>query len=90
MANVVLTPHLRRFFALPDRIEAEGGTVADIVAALDAQWPGLAFYVTDEHGRLRQHVAIWVDGRRVTDRHGLTDAVEPNGTVTILQALSGG
>lgn len=90
MAIVVLTSHLRRFFDLPDRIEAEGGTVAEILAALDARWPGLAFYVTDEQGRLRQHVAIWVDGRRVEDREGLSDSVGQDAQVTILQALSGG
>lgn len=90
MANVVLTPHLRRFFDLPDRIEAAGKTVAEVVSALDARWPGLGFYVTDEQGHLRQHVAIWVDGRRVEDRRELTDVVGPDAQVTILQALSGG
>ena len=90
MPTVVLTPHLRRFFDLPDRIEAQGKTVAQVLAALDERWPGLAFYVTDEQGRLRQHVAIWVDGRRVEDRDALADTVEPDGHVTILQALSGG
>ena len=90
MPTVVVTPHLRRFFDLPDRIEVEGETVAAVLAALDARWPGLAFYVTDEQSRLRRHVAIWVNGRRIEDRDGLADAVEPDGQVTILQALSGG
>ena len=90
MPTVVLTPHLRRFFDLPDRIEVEGETVAAVLAALDARWPGLAFYVTDEQGRLRKHVAIWVNGRRVEDCDGLADPVAPDGQVTILQALSGG
>ena len=88
--SVVLTPHLRRFFDLPDRIEAEGKTVAEVLTTLDARWPGLAFYVMDEQGRMRQHVAIWVNGRRVEDRERLADPVESDGVVTILQALSGG
>jgi len=90
VANVVLTPHLRRFFDLPQTIRAEGRTVAEVLSALDARWPGLAFYVTDEQGRLRKHVAIWVDGRRIEDRESLADPVAPGGQVTILQALSGG
>lgn len=90
MATALLTPHLRRFFDLPDRIDVEGATVAEVLAALDARWPGLAFYVVDEQGRLRKHVAIWVDGERVEDERGLSDAVGPNGTVHVLQALSGG
>lgn len=56
MATVVLTSHLRRFFDLPDRIEAEGSTVADILTALDALWPGLSFYVTDDGGRSWQTI----------------------------------
>jgi len=90
MARVSLTPHLRRYFDLPEAVQAEGGTVAEILGSLDARWPGLAFYVTDEQGRLRQHVAIWVDGRRVEDREGLTDPVADDAHVHVLQALSGG
>lgn len=90
MPSVVLTPHLRRFFDVPEGIRVEGETVAQVVAALDARWPGLAFYVTDERGSLRKHVAVWVDGRRVVDRERLSDPVETNARVTILQALSGG
>jgi hypothetical protein len=90
MARVTLTPHLRRYFDVPGRVEAEGSTVAKVIEALDAQWPGLGFYITDEQGRLRKHVAIWVDGRRVEDRHGLGDAVPEDGHVHVLQALSGG
>jgi len=88
--SVVLTPHLRRFFDLPDGIEVEGETVSQVVAALDRRWPGLGFYVTDEQGTLRKHVAVWVDGRRVEDRERLSDPVPRDGKVTILQALSGG
>lgn len=88
--SVVLTPHLRRYFDLPDGIEVEGETVAQVVAALDARWPGLAFYVTDEQGSLRKHVAVWVDGQRLVDRDRLSDPVSSGGKVTILQALSGG
>jgi sulfur carrier protein ThiS len=90
MARVSLTPHLRRYFDLPETVDAEGATVAEVLAHLDARWPGLAFYVTDEQGRLRKHVAIWVDGRRVEDRDALSDAVADTAHVHVLQALSGG
>lgn len=90
MAAVRFTPHLRRYFDLPDRCEVEADTVAQLVERLDAQWPGLGFYITDERGQLRQHVAVWVDGGQVKDRVTLQDAVPENATVDILQALSGG
>jgi hypothetical protein len=87
---VQLTPHLTRFFDVPTRLEAEGATVAEVVKDLDRRWPGLGFYVTDEQGRLRKHVAVWVDGKRLEDRETLSDAVPAAATVAILQALSGG
>ena len=90
MARVSFTPHLRRYFDLPDRCDVEAADVAGVVRALDARWPGLAFYITDEQGRLRQHVAVWVDGALVEDRERLQDVVAAESEIHILQALSGG
>jgi molybdopterin synthase sulfur carrier subunit len=91
MTCVRFTPHLRRYFDLPLSWEVEGApTVAALFQRLDERWPGLAFYVTDERGHLRKHVAVWVDGAVITDRITLTDDVPEDATVDILQALSGG
>ena len=91
MACVRFTPHLRRYFDLPLSWEVEGAqTVAALLQRLDERWPGLAFYITDERGQLRKHVAVWVNGHVVADRAGLTDEVPADATVDILQALSGG
>lgn len=90
MARVSFTPHLRRYFDLPESFEVEAEDVASLVRKLDETWSGLAFYITDERGRLRQHVSIWVDGAQVEDREALTDVVPPGADVHILQALSGG
>jgi hypothetical protein len=46
--------------------------------------------VLDEQGALRQHVAVYVDGRLVKDRSGLTDSVGPHDEIYVFQALSGG
>ena len=52
--------------------------------------PRLRGYVLDEQGHLRQHVAIFIDGLRVRDRVTLDDALRPDSSVHVLQALSGG
>jgi len=39
---------------------------------------------------LRWHVAVYVNGRLVTDRTGLTDPVGPHDEIYVFQALSGG
>ena len=91
VATVLLTPHLRRFFAdLPGTLEVEASSVRDVVRDLDRRWPGLGFYLVDEQGTLRTHVAVFVDGRRVTDRGRLGDRIPAAARVQIVQALSGG
>lgn len=87
-----MTRHLYTFF--PDfegrDVLVEASTVADVVRELDKIAPGFAFYVCDEIGRLRRHVNIFVEEERIADRRRLTDGVEPNSRVFIMQALSGG
>ena len=65
-------------------------TVAEVVAAVDARHPGLADYVLDDCGAVRKHVNIFVRGRVIADRAGLSDAVGADDEVCIMQALSGG
>ena len=92
MPRVELTNHLHAFFpALGEQaLDVPGRTVAEVVRGMEALAPGFAFYVCDELGRLRQHVNVFVDGERVSDRATLSDPVEPGARVLILQALSGG
>ena len=71
MAHVTFTPHLRRYFDLPDACDVPADDVASVVRELDTRWPGIGFYNTDERGRLRQHVAVWVDGALLKDRETL-------------------
>ncbi len=92
MPRVELTRHLHHFFpALAGTdLDVPGATVAEIIGALDALAPGLAFYLCDERGRLRPHVNVFIGQDRVVDRTRLTDPVAPDAKVFILQALSGG
>ena len=92
MPRVDLTNHLYTHFpALEGRaLEVEGGTVAEVLAELEALAPGIGSYLCDERGRLRQHVNVFVGRERVRDRVTLTDPVEPDGRLLIVQALSGG
>ncbi len=91
MPAVRFTSHLRRFFPdLRDGVQVEGQTVAEVVAALDRQFPGLGDYIVDERGALRQHVNIFVGDSLIHDRQRLQDVVAAGEQVFIFQALSGG
>ena len=84
------TTHLKRYF--PDLTEraVPGNTVAAIITRLDEDYPGLANYIVDDSGALRQHVNIFVGGNLIKDRQRLSDKVSDSDEVFVLQALSGG
>ncbi len=92
MPRVELTSHLYQFFPALEgqEILVEAGNVHEVVAAVEALAPGFTFYVCAERGRLRQRVNIFVENERIQDRATLTDSVQPESRVFILQALSGG
>ena len=90
MAKVVLTTNLRKYTGGVTETEAHGASVADLLHDLEARLPGLRAYVVNETGALRRHVNIFVDGELLADRAALSDALSPDSTVHILQALSGG
>ena len=89
MATIRFTSHLVRHRPAP-LIEADGGTVAEVLARGMAGDELLKSYVLDEQGRVRKHVSIFLDGTLICDRIRLSDAVGPESEIYVLQALSGG
>ncbi|MBT3239553.1 MAG: molybdenum cofactor biosynthesis protein MoaD [Chloroflexi bacterium] len=90
MPEIKFTNHLKRFFPALTNGPISGHTIAEVVAALDVAYPGLSAYIVDEHGKLRQHVNIFVGEDMIEDREGLSDKVNEDERMYIFQALSGG
>jgi len=86
---VLFTRALERFLPAPSTV-VDGATVDAALAAVFATQPALRGYVLDDQGALRRHVAVYVNGRLVSDRTGLTDPVGPRDEIYVFQALSGG
>ena len=89
MPTVRFTTNIQRHVACPTR-EVEGATVRDVLEQYFAGNDQARGYVFDDQGRLRQHMAAFIDGRQVQDRDRLTDAVSPDAVIDVVQALSGG
>lgn len=89
MAKLVFTQQLSRFTEAPN-VNTQAGNLRDALETAFALNPRLRAYVLDEQGHLRFHVVIFIDGRRVRDHVRLDDALGPDSTVHVLQALSGG
>jgi len=89
MAKVFFTSNLRRHVDCP-AMDAEGGTVREVLAQVFSQQDRLGAYVLDDQGGLRKHMTILVDGQRIRDLEKLSDPVKPESEVWVMQALSGG
>jgi molybdopterin converting factor small subunit len=87
VANVRLPRSLAALIpGAPRQTSVEGTTVAEVIGALDAAWPGIRDRVCDAGPAIREHINVFVDGERA-----LLDApVAPESEVWILPAVSGG
>ena len=73
-----------------EEIAAEGATLGEVFEAAFAKSPRLRGYVVDEQGRIRKHVAVFVDGLRAGSERRPDQAVSRDSEIHILPALSGG
>lgn len=83
----ILIPSALRSYTQAARVQAEGRTLAELLADLDCRHPGLRFRMVDEQDRLRPHMRVFVNGRAV---HELAQPIAAGDEVAIVQALSGG
>jgi len=97
MAKVVLASALSRWLPAtagkPSEdvvVEVSGTQLDEVLRGVFAQFPNLRGYVLDEHGAVRHHVAVFVDGTALADKRSPTQAVGEHAEIYIMQALSGG
>ena len=88
MAKVTFTTHLRSV-APAGAVDAPGATVGAALADVFARHQNLRGYVLDDQGRLRLHIAVFVDGNHVR-QNALDHPLQPDSELYRMQALSGG
>lgn len=68
-------------------VDAAGATLSEVLWDLDAHYPGLRFRMIDEHDRIRTHMRVFHGSEEL---HDLGAPLDPQRTLHIVQALSGG
>jgi hypothetical protein len=89
MPTVRFTQNIQRHVGCPTR-EIPGETIRDVLDGYFRLHEQARGYVLDDQGKLRQHMAIFIDGCQIRDRDDLGDRVPPDAIVDLVQALSGG
>lgn len=71
-------------------LEEPCATVADVLAAVAAQWPAVMDRVMTERGEVRRHVNVFVGEESIRFLDGLATTLPDGATITIVPAVSGG
>jgi sulfur-carrier protein len=83
----VLIPSPLHSYTGRAKVQADGTTLAALLADLERRYPGIRFRMVDEQDRIRRHMRVFVNGDQVFD---LARSLDPADEVVIVQALTGG
>jgi molybdopterin converting factor small subunit len=68
-------------------VQAQGATLAELLADLDRRHPGIRFRMIDEQGAIRPHIKVFVNREQAAS---LSAALGATDEVLVVAALSGG
>ena len=81
---------LRRVTNGQDIVSVEGSAITEVIASLDAQFPGIKERLCDEGGQLRNFVNVYVNGEDVRFLEGLDTSTKSGDEISIVPAVAGG
>ena len=81
---------LRSYTAGAAEVTAEAGTLREVIAGLDAAYPGLGGRILDDGGQLRRFVNVYVGEEDVRFVQGLDTQVTDGARVSVIPAVAGG
>jgi molybdopterin converting factor small subunit len=81
---------LRTYTSGAAEVSVDGGTLAEVLDALEAGHPGIRTRVLDDAGKLRRFVNVYVGEEDVRFASGLDTATPDGVTVSIIPAVAGG
>ncbi|MBM3939860.1 MAG: MoaD/ThiS family protein [SAR202 cluster bacterium] len=81
---------LRRFTNGMEKVQAQEGNLAKLIADLDSQYPGMKERLLDDQGAMRYFVNVYLNGEDVRFLQGLDTAIKTGDEVSIVPAVAGG
>ena len=90
MANVRIPTPLRKLTQGKEEVSAQGKSVADLIADLEKNYPGLKERLCDDKGQVRRFVNIFVKDEDIRFLQNLETPVGEADEVSIVPAIAGG
>ena len=81
---------LRPLTANLDTVEVEGGTVGELITALDKKYPGIGERLLDAQGGVRRFINVYVNGEDIRFLQDKETAVKAGDEISIVPAIAGG
>jgi molybdopterin converting factor small subunit len=88
--TVRLPGSLRETVGGSGKLLARGRTLGDIIADIDARYPGFAGRVLDETGALRTYVTVFIGEKDARALGGTRAQVPEDAEVMLVPAMAGG
>ncbi len=88
--SVYIPSPFRRFTANREYVSVEGGTVREVLDALEQAYPGFDQLVYDRERRIPTHINIYVNNREIHELAGSETSVSDGDQVAVIPALAGG
>ncbi|MBI5879096.1 MAG: MoaD/ThiS family protein [Chloroflexi bacterium] len=90
VATVRIPTPLRRLTGNQAKVQVGGGTIGELIGALELAHPGIKDRLVDESGEIKRFVNIFVNGEEIRTLHGPATAVKDGDEVSIIPAMAGG
>ncbi|RME78657.1 MAG: MoaD/ThiS family protein [Chloroflexi bacterium] len=90
MATVRIPSPLRRYTNGQSKVQAQGGTINELIQNLEAQYPGIQSKLLDENGNIKRYVNVFLNDEEIRTLQGGDTPVSDRDEVSIIPAMAGG
>ena len=88
--QVLIPTPLRTYTGGEAKVSASGGTVGEVIADLNARFPGIQDRICEDDGEIRRFVNVFVNGQNVRKLSGAATAVKGGDEIGVIPAMAGG
>lgn len=88
--KVLIPTPLQKFTQNQATLDCDGGTISELLEALEGQCPGIKKRLCDEQGELRRFVNFYVNSEDIRFLDGKNTALKDGDEVSIVPAVAGG
>ena len=81
---------LRTYTNGESEVQADGGTLAEVIESLESSYPGIKGRIVDDKGSIRRFVNVYVGNDDVRFLESLATSTPPGIQVSVIPAVAGG